>query len=287
MPQPGPGELLVRVHASSVNPADAAVAAGLLKEMMEYDFPVTLGRDYAGVVEAVGSSVQRYEPGDEVYGFLPFANPLHDGSWADYLVVSEETSVGRKPGGIDFAAAGAAPVAALTAIAALDAFDLAPGAPGPRARRERRRRQPVRPARRVGGNRSPRHGPLRRRLLPARARREQRSSTATRTSACTSARRIPTASTRCSTSSRTSPTHPSSSGTERLASPIGAAGEGPGRFNLMAEASTPNLDRLAELLDSGKLRIPIQDTYPLERAAEALEDVASTHTQGKRALSLA
>ncbi len=96
--------------------------------MVEYDFPVTLGRDFAGVVEAVGSSVTRYQPGDEVYGFLPLANPAaHDGSWADYAVVREETSVGLKPSGVDFVTAGAAPVAALTAIAAVDALELGTG----------------------------------------------------------------------------------------------------------------------------------------------------------------
>src|SRR5712691_9194069 len=57
-PQTGANELLVRVQASSVNPADAAIAAGMLKGMAEYAFPVTLGRDFAGVVETVGSGVK-------------------------------------------------------------------------------------------------------------------------------------------------------------------------------------------------------------------------------------
>ena len=49
--------------------------------MFEHDFPVTLGRDYAGVVEQVGANVQHYAAGDEVYGFLTHANPaVHDGA---------------------------------------------------------------------------------------------------------------------------------------------------------------------------------------------------------------
>src|SRR3954451_22697900 len=56
VPEPGGGELLVRVHASSINPADGVVAAGTLRGMFEYDFPVTIGTDFAGVVEAVGPS---------------------------------------------------------------------------------------------------------------------------------------------------------------------------------------------------------------------------------------
>lgn len=72
----------------------------------------------------------------------------------------------------------------------------------------------------------------------------------------------------------------------RLASPLGAAGEGPGRANLMAVGTTANLERIAELLAAGSLRVPIQDTYPLERAGEALRSLASAHTQGKLGITI-
>ena len=62
--------MLVRVHASSINPVDAAIVAGMLNGMFEHEFPIVLGRDYAGVVEQVGSGVTRYAPGDEVFGFV-------------------------------------------------------------------------------------------------------------------------------------------------------------------------------------------------------------------------
>jgi NADPH:quinone reductase len=87
-PQIAPNELLVRVHASSVNPVDGAIAAGMMSGMVDHEFPVVLGRDYAGVVERAGSVVTRYAEGDEVYGFLPAANPtVHDGSWAELIVL--------------------------------------------------------------------------------------------------------------------------------------------------------------------------------------------------------
>ena len=72
-PHAGDEELLVRVHASSVNPVDIFIAAGAMKEMAEHEFPVTLGRDFAGVVEQVGSGVSRYRVGDEASGsyFMP------------------------------------------------------------------------------------------------------------------------------------------------------------------------------------------------------------------------
>jgi NADPH:quinone reductase-like Zn-dependent oxidoreductase len=83
LPEPsvGDNELLVHVHASSVNPVDVFIAAGGLKEMAEHEFPVTLGRDFAGVVNEVGPSVSRYQVGDEVFGFVLHANPtVHEGS---------------------------------------------------------------------------------------------------------------------------------------------------------------------------------------------------------------
>lgn len=58
-PEPAPNELLVRVHASSVNRIDVLIAAGVLKGMMEYEFPAVPGRDFAGTVEQVGGSNAR------------------------------------------------------------------------------------------------------------------------------------------------------------------------------------------------------------------------------------
>jgi len=113
-PTPGPREVLVRVQASSANPVDNSIAAGMLASMgVEYEYPVTLGRDYAGVVEQVGPEVTDYAPGDEVFGFLVHANPTaRDGSWTERLTVSPDASIARRPAGVDVAAAGAAPLTA-------------------------------------------------------------------------------------------------------------------------------------------------------------------------------
>src|SRR5215204_3440354 len=88
-PTPGDNEILVRVHASSVNPVDNSIAAGMLAQMsVEYDYPVTLGRDYAGVVEQPGSGVSGYRPGDRVFGFMLHADPTaHAGAWAELITV--------------------------------------------------------------------------------------------------------------------------------------------------------------------------------------------------------
>src|SRR3954452_56466 len=128
-PAPGPREVLVRVQASSVNPVDNSIAAGMLTTMgIEYEYPVTLGRDYAGVVEQVGADVTHYAAGDEVFGFLVHANPTaRDGSWAEYITVPEDSSIARRPAGVDVAIAGAAPLAAITALTAIDALHLSTG----------------------------------------------------------------------------------------------------------------------------------------------------------------
>src|SRR5215211_7002046 len=66
-PNPADNEVLVRVHASSANPVDNSIAAGMLAQMgVEYEYPVTLGRDYAGVVESVGAGVERFSAGDRL-----------------------------------------------------------------------------------------------------------------------------------------------------------------------------------------------------------------------------
>src|SRR4051795_6867636 len=128
-PTPADNEVLVRVHASSVNPVDNSIAAGMLAQMgVEYEYPVVLGRDYAGVVEHVGSAVNGYRPGDRVFGFLLHANPTaHDGAWAELITVTEELSIAPVPDGVDMAVAGAASLAGITAITAVDALKLSEG----------------------------------------------------------------------------------------------------------------------------------------------------------------
>ena len=59
------------MRASSVNPVDVFVAMGALKEMVEHELPVVLGRDFAGVVEKAGEDAGRYVAGDELFGFVP------------------------------------------------------------------------------------------------------------------------------------------------------------------------------------------------------------------------
>jgi NADPH:quinone reductase len=72
----------------------------------------------------------------------------------------------------------------------------------------------------------------------------------------------------------------------RIASSAGAAGEGPRRTNVMAVPTAATLDRLAGLLADGTLTVPIQASYPLAQADQALKDLTGQHTQGKLAITL-
>jgi NADPH:quinone reductase-like Zn-dependent oxidoreductase len=117
-PTPADGQLLVKVHAASVNPLDWHYMRGKPYIMRAggsgYGVPedVRLGVDFAGTVEAVGKSVQRFKPGDEVFGGA-------DGAFAEYVTVRANGSVVLKPANMTFEQAAAVPIAAITALQAL------------------------------------------------------------------------------------------------------------------------------------------------------------------------
>lgn len=118
-PEPAAGEVLVRVHATSVNPIDWKIRAGHLKSFREYPLPFILGWDVSGVVESVGSGVHGFKPGDEVYGF---PDSSRNGAYAEYIAVNE-SKLAHKPRSLDHIHAAAIPLAGLTAWQAL--FDTA------------------------------------------------------------------------------------------------------------------------------------------------------------------
>ena len=72
----------------------------------------------------------------------------------------------------------------------------------------------------------------------------------------------------------------------RIASSNGVAGDGPGRTNVMAVPTREHLERVARLLADGTLSVPIQASYPLAQADQALKDLTGQHTQGKLAVTL-
>ncbi|RKP50984.1 zinc-binding alcohol dehydrogenase family protein [Trinickia fusca] len=107
-PQPGPRDLLVQVHAVSVNPVDVKVRAGMKPEPGQ---PRVLGWDAAGIVRAVGRDVTLFKPGDRVW----YAGALTRPGTNSELHVVDERIVGRMPATLDFAQAAALPLTAITA----------------------------------------------------------------------------------------------------------------------------------------------------------------------------
>src|SRR5215217_7089668 len=85
VPQPKPGEVLIQVHAISINPVDIKTRkGGSLYNSLKEDTPVILGWDISGIVTAVGSSVQRFKEGDAVFGMINF--PGHGKAYAEFVI---------------------------------------------------------------------------------------------------------------------------------------------------------------------------------------------------------
>ena len=126
VPEPTAEEVRVRVLAASVNGFDVAVAAGHMNGSMEHRFPVVLGSDFAGVVDAVGTGVTEYAVGDRVFGVVskPY---LGDGSLAEYVTVPVALGLARLPESVDFADGAGLGLAGAAAQAALDAAELQTG----------------------------------------------------------------------------------------------------------------------------------------------------------------
>jgi len=126
-PEAGPGEVLVRIRAASVNAYDVGVAAGLMKDFMSYEFPAVIGNDAAGTVEAVGAGVEGFSIGDRVFGSMGMKGAIHDGSFAE-LANPQAVSIAVAPDGLSDTDAGSLGVAGSTAMSAVEAVDPGEGA---------------------------------------------------------------------------------------------------------------------------------------------------------------
>jgi NADPH:quinone reductase-like Zn-dependent oxidoreductase len=120
-PRPQAGEVLVKVVASSMNGFDAATAAGYLQGMMEHRFPLVIGKDFAGTVEALGEGVDAFAVGDAVFGVVmkPF---LGTGSLAQYVAVPADSGIVPIPEGLSVRDAGALGLAGAAAMDSVNAL---------------------------------------------------------------------------------------------------------------------------------------------------------------------
>jgi NADPH:quinone reductase-like Zn-dependent oxidoreductase len=115
MPEVGDNDVLVRVYAAAVNPVDWKIRKGFLQKRIQFEFPLILGWDVAGVVEETGKKVTRFKKGDQV-----FSRPdiTRNGTYAEYVAV-DENLLAHKPSNLSFEEAASVPLAGLTAWGAL------------------------------------------------------------------------------------------------------------------------------------------------------------------------
>jgi NADPH:quinone reductase-like Zn-dependent oxidoreductase len=118
VPEPGPGEVLVRVHAAGLNPPDWYAREGMPDVPPElrppFALPLIPGTDVSGVVEAVAPGVDGFAAGDEVFGLLRFPAALQAGAYAEY-VTAPASDLALKPASVDHVQAAALPMSGLTA----------------------------------------------------------------------------------------------------------------------------------------------------------------------------
>ncbi|GIO54504.1 NADP-dependent oxidoreductase [Paenibacillus cineris] len=124
MPNIGEHDVLVEIHAASLNPIDYKIKEGKMKLLLNYKFPLILGNDFSGVVVKVGSRVNTFKPGDEVFG-RPRKNRI--GTLAEFIAVHEE-DICLKPENLTFEEAASIPLIGLTTYQAfVDILNLQKG----------------------------------------------------------------------------------------------------------------------------------------------------------------
>ena len=118
-PEPGPGQVLVKMRAAGMNPMDRTLASGDWRPMPA-TFPMVLGADAAGVVEGVGQGATRFSAGQSVFGQLLIAPLGSAGTYAEYVAVSEDAPLSRVPDGLDLVTASALPTAGMAGLSLVE-----------------------------------------------------------------------------------------------------------------------------------------------------------------------
>ena len=122
-PRPGSGQLLIRTEAAGINPMDRTIANGGWKAAMPASFPMILGADLAGVIDAVGEGAGKFMPGAEVFGQLLVAPLGTAGTYAEYVAVTEDAPLVRVPEGLEPSIAAALPTPGVTALEIVESLE--------------------------------------------------------------------------------------------------------------------------------------------------------------------
>lgn len=115
-PRPGPGQVLIKVGAAGINPLDSSIAGGVWASRFDATFPLIMGVDVAGVIDAAGEGAARFDVGTEVFGQLVVPPLGSAGTYAQWVAVSQDANLARVPHGMDAVTAAALPTAGGTAL---------------------------------------------------------------------------------------------------------------------------------------------------------------------------
>lgn len=289
VPEVKEGEVLVRIKAAGVNPVDAAVREGYLKDFLPYTFPVIPGWDMAGVIEERGFSARRFNVGDEVYAYARRPMVQH-GTFAEYIVIPE-SYLSKKPQNISFEEAAGIPLVGLTAYQSLfDAGNLQEG-------------QTVLILGASGGV-----GSLGIQIAKAKGAtvigvaseknhafmkelgadftidyKDQDVGAATKEVAPDGVDLIFD----CASGDTLQQSLPALKSTGKLVSILNQGNDLDPAINfeyVFVEPNSTQLDRLTELVESDQLKVHVSGTYSLDETAEALDQIQTLHTKGKIAI---
>ena len=120
IPEPNPtkNEVLVSIHAASINSADSKVRRGLYSKDKKFPFPHVLGRDFSGIIKACGKNIIEFKPGDAVFGVLPAGR---EGTYLEELTI-DASLVAHKPPELGHNQAAALALAGLTSLVAIEDY---------------------------------------------------------------------------------------------------------------------------------------------------------------------
>lgn len=285
-PKAGEGEVLIRIKAAGVNPVDAYAAMGMLKDAIPCKFPLIPGWDLAGEVEETGHAARRFKKGDAVFAYARRPE-LQNGTFAEYISLSE-AYVAHKPEKMSMEEAGGLPLVGLTAWQSLfDAGKLesgqtvliigASGGVGSVA---------IQLAKNAGAKviaiASEKNHDFMKELGADVTLDYSRSHIADAVEDAAGGKLDLIFD--CSRGDVLSKTHKLIKNGGHL---VSITNSNPERrddvvFNyVFVEPNAPQLEKMAAMADKGMLKIEVSKTYPLDKSAEALRDIAKLHTKGK------
>lgn len=125
-PEPGEGEVLVKVAYAALNPFDWRAADGLLEGRVPHVFPLVMGSDFAGKVDVVGPGDNRFRVGDPVFGQAG-RPPVGTGTYAEYVTMPQDAAIAFVPDGLPLKTAALLPTAGMSAVQLLDAAGVRAG----------------------------------------------------------------------------------------------------------------------------------------------------------------